>query len=115
MVYNALYDGLVQHDDFKFDIQKEYIQTLSGEKEAFLGAIAANYLTGLIDVRLGMVDMVGERTEGILPLSGAGAMEQQGGDFNGPLGALDMGGAVHPCRLYFYPIRRRRRMKHILI
>jgi len=64
LVYNALYDGLVQHDDFKFDIQKEYIQTLSGEKEAFLGAIAANYLTGLIDVRLGMVDMVGEETEG---------------------------------------------------
>ena len=86
LVYDALYEGLLEHPNYKFvGIQREHIQTLSGEKEAFFGAIAANYLTGLIDVRLEMVGGAFGEHE-IDP-------DAEGRSLDGPLGALDMGGA----------------------
>lgn len=73
-VYDALYIGLIQHPSFVFQSMKRRdIATLSGELEAFYGAIAANYIQGLIDVELNIIDDDQSK--------------------QGPIGALDMGGA----------------------
>jgi GDA1/CD39 (nucleoside phosphatase) family len=74
-VYDALYNELMEHEKFVFrGLSREDIFTLGGDLEGFYGAVAANFLEGLIDTRLGAV-----------------------GDGNatshGPLGALDMGGS----------------------
>ena len=88
-VYEALWQGLIDHPNFKFvGLKRNDIQTLSGEKEAYFGALAANYLKGLIDVRLTM----GESNEGI-------SDEQM--NIDRPLGAMDMGGAS--MQIVFWP------------
>lgn len=78
-VYDALFDGLMENEGFVFgkSLVRDNIGTLGGRSEAFNGALAANYLEGIIDVNLQLIhnaEVAGETVEG-------------------PLGALDMGGA----------------------
>jgi hypothetical protein len=81
LVYDALYQGLTESPYFVFSaLQRENIATLGGEEEALYGAVAANYLKGVVDVKLHMINK-------------DGSVENEGEDFDGPLGALDMGGA----------------------
>lgn len=81
LVYDALYKGLTESPDFVFDsLQRENIATLGGEEEALYGAVAANYLKGVVDVKLHMINK-------------DGTIEHEEEEFDGPLGALDMGGA----------------------
>lgn len=81
LVYDALHVGLSESPDFIFNnLQRENIATLGGEEEALYGAVAANYLQGLVDVKLHMINK-------------DGTIEDEDVEFDGPLGALDMGGA----------------------
>jgi hypothetical protein len=76
-VYDALYQGLMQHSSFVFtSMERKDIATLSGEMEAFYGAVAANFLQGVIDTELRLI---------------AGAADDH--DDHPVVGALDMGGA----------------------
>ena len=68
-VYDTMYEGLKQHDDFVFYLSRDDIATLSGDLEGYYGALAANYLHGTINAQLELV-----------PDSGV-------------VGALDMGGS----------------------
>jgi len=80
-VYDALYLGLGQSPEFLFSgLERRNIATLSGEKEALYGAVAANYLKRVVDVKLHMI-------------LADGTVEDEESEFDGPLGALDMGGA----------------------
>lgn len=73
-VYDALYQGLVQADTFVFaSMQRVDIATLGGDLEGFYGAVAANYLQGMIDTKL--------------------RLSSQESETQGPIGALDMGGS----------------------
>jgi golgi apyrase len=82
-VYDALYQGLINHPFFVFKgIDRKDIATLSGEMEAFYGAIAANFLQGVIDTTLRLTG------------NAAVAREQKNNDNHHPVvGALDMGGS----------------------
>ena len=81
IVYDAMYEGLIHCPDFVFDgLERRNIATLVGEEEALYGAVAANYLKGVVDVRLHMIQK-------------DGTVEEEEVEFDGPLGALDMGGA----------------------
>ena len=76
-VYDALYEGLIQEESFVFrGIQRKDIATLSGEMEAYYGALAANFLQGIIDTELRV-------------LSAQNSSETP----DHPIGALDMGGS----------------------
>lgn len=85
LVYDAMYDGLVASPDFVFTaLQREDIQTLSGELEGFYGAVAANYLQGIVTTNLELVahpdiDELQNKVVSHRP--------------TGPIGALDMGGS----------------------
>jgi hypothetical protein len=71
-VYDALYEGLIDASSFVFrEMKRDNIATLSGELEGFYGAVAANYLQGLVDTNMRLVRS----------------------DDHGPIGALDMGGS----------------------
>lgn len=75
-VYSSLYEGLMQHDKFVFrNLQREDILTLGGDLEGFYGAVAANFLKGIIDTNLNAI--------GNNHLEGS----------QSPIGALDMGGS----------------------
>jgi len=78
-VYDNLFDGLTEDEGFAFRnvTKRDQVGTLEGHLEAFYGAMAANYLEGLIDVNLRLTDDGGN----------------DGDIVDGPLGALDMGGA----------------------
>ncbi|KAL3823843.1 hypothetical protein ACHAXA_004115 [Cyclostephanos tholiformis] len=58
-VYDALYAGLLEQVDngrFVFtNLKRDDIITLSGEREGFYGAIAANYLRGVVDAELRVI------------------------------------------------------------
>jgi len=87
-VYDALYQGLVESPTFVFDsLERSDIATLSGELEGFYGAIAANYLQGIVDVNLHTKVPVGVKEHE--------QQQQKGGHqhHHGPIGALDMGGS----------------------
>jgi len=76
-VYDALYEGLLETETFVFSsTERSDIQTLSGELEGFFGAVAANYLKGVIDSRMRTIEGAEHDTAA-----------------HGPLGALDMGGS----------------------
>jgi len=80
-IYDNLFNGLIEDEGgFAFGnaMERDYVGTLEGHLEAFYGAMAANYLEGVIDVNLRLTDDVG---------NGGGGIDE------GPLGALDMGGA----------------------
>ena len=60
LVYDALYEGLMEQQtpngQFSFiNLQRDDIMTLDGEREAYFGAVAANYLRGVIDAELRVI------------------------------------------------------------
>jgi hypothetical protein len=60
LVYDALYEGLMEqqvpHGQFTFvNLKREDVMTLDGEREAYFGAVAANYLRGVIDAELRVI------------------------------------------------------------
>lgn len=69
LVYDALYDGLLEQSAitsstttshhgqlFTFvNLKRDNIMTLDGEREAYFGAVAANYLQGVIDAELRVI------------------------------------------------------------
>lgn len=70
-VYDLLYEGLYASESFVFrGMKRSDIETLSGDLEGYYGAVAANYLSGVINANL-----------------------QAGSDEQRPIGALDMGGS----------------------
>ena len=80
-VYDALYEGLLREESFVFTgMQRTDIATLSGEMEAYYGALAANFLQGIIDTELRVVSAQNNSIEGTP-------------DHDHPVGALDMGGS----------------------
>jgi Golgi nucleoside diphosphatase len=82
-VYDAVYEGLVRDESFVFrGIQREDIATLSGEMEAYYGALAANFLRGIIDTELRVVSAHKNNR-----------IESPEAHHNHPVGALDMGGS----------------------
>lgn len=75
-VYDALYEGLMESDSFVFKgTKRKDIATLSGELEGFYGAVAANYLQGIVDAKLKIISSSKDEKEKV------------------PIGALDMGGS----------------------
>lgn len=75
-VYSSLYEGLMQHDKFVFrNMKRDDILTLGGDLEGFYGAVAANFLKGIIDTNL--------KTIG----------NNHRAERESPIGALDMGGS----------------------
>ncbi|VEU41864.1 unnamed protein product [Pseudo-nitzschia multistriata] len=80
-VYDAVYEGLMAEESFVFrGMQRKDIATLSGEMEAYYGALAANFLKGIIDTELHLVYAQNNgRETNELP--------------HHPIGALDMGGS----------------------
>ena len=60
MVYDALYEGLMEQQvpngQFTFsNLKRADVMTLDGEREAYFGAVAANYLRGVIDAELRVI------------------------------------------------------------
>lgn len=60
LVYDALYEGLMEQQtpngEFSFiNLKRDDIMTLDGEREAYFGAVAANYLRGVIDAELRVI------------------------------------------------------------
>lgn len=84
-VYDALYEGLVSSKTFVFSsLKRSDIATLSGELEGFYGAIAANYLKGIIDANLHTIRKSKD---------GSKEFVEEEEEYHGPIGALDMGGS----------------------
>lgn len=78
-VYDALYQGLMETSSFVFrGMERGDIATLSGELEGFYGAVAANYLQGVVDAQLRFKHSRDGTSQEMHP---------------GPFGALDMGGS----------------------
>lgn len=81
VVYDAVFEGLIRDESFVFrGIRRKDIATLSGEMEAYYGALAANFLQGIIDTELGVVSAQNND-------DGMGELPDH------PVGALDMGGS----------------------
>ncbi len=60
LVYDALYEGLMEQQtpngQFTFiNLKRDDVMTLDGEREAYFGAVAANYLRGVIDAELRVI------------------------------------------------------------
>ena len=82
VVFDALYRGLMNSETFVFrQMQRNDISTLSGDLEGYYGAVAANYLSGLIDVNLHIIEN-NNNSEGMKDVANPH-----------PIGALDMGGS----------------------
>jgi len=94
-IYDALYEGLMMEPQFYFrSASRQDFGTLSGPEEAFYGAVAANYLKGLIDVHLHMIqsnnnNIDEENFDKEYYDENSKQQQQQ----YAPLGALDMGGS----------------------
>ena len=88
-VYDALFNGLQQDSRFVFKngLERRNIATLSGELEAYFGAVAANFLQGVIDTELRLVtfgsDNVNEKSN----------KQETTPQPSQVVGALDMGGS----------------------
>ncbi|KAL3923487.1 MAG: hypothetical protein SGILL_001627 [Bacillariaceae sp.] len=83
-VYDAVYQGLMDSPTFKFSgMERKDIATLSGEMEAFYGAVAANFLQGVIDTELRVTSDVVDDDTG----------DEDEDNHHPVVGALDMGGA----------------------
>ncbi|KAL9179749.1 hypothetical protein ACHAXT_007719 [Thalassiosira profunda] len=58
-VYDALYEGLTEQvatGRFAFaNLRREDVMTLDGEREGYYGAVAANYLRGVVDAELNII------------------------------------------------------------
>jgi len=84
-VYDALYEGLVESDRFVFrSMKREDVATLDGVSEGLYGAVAVNYLKGVVGADL----KVRAR-----PQASSDGNDEHPLHHHGPLGALDMGGA----------------------
>lgn len=93
-VYDALYQGLMESPSFVFrGMERGDIATLSGELEGFYGAVAANYLQGIVDAQLRFV--------------GGDSYDEP---HAGPVGALDMGGSS--TQIVFLPDARKTEEAH---
>lgn len=91
-IYDTLHEGLMQHSQFVFRNMKRHdIETLSGELEAFYGAVAANYLQGTIDTSLQLMSADQSSSSSTTTTRTTTAAIRQ--HHQGPIGALDMGGA----------------------
>lgn len=113
LVYDAIYMGLKEHPNFVFaHMQRADIGALPGSVEALYGAVAANFLKGVVDVHLHMLPPNHNDDDNHNATSPVGYTDsnldskddnddsdnlnvqmEQDNDFDGPLGALDMGGA----------------------
>lgn len=107
LVYDAIYFGLKEHPNFVFThMQRADIGALPGSVEALYGAVAANFLKGVVDVHLHMLhpnqkdddDDNNNATSSVEytdsnDSDNLNVQLEQDNDFDGPLGALDMGGA----------------------
>eukprot|EP00934_Nitzschia_sp_Nitz4_P007777 Nitzschia sp. Nitz4//scaffold5_size260463//162500//164180//NITZ4_000994-RA/size260463-augustus-gene-0.36-mRNA-1//-1//CDS//3329555376//7767//frame0 len=92
-VYDAMYQGLMDSPSFVFTgMRREDIATLSGELEGFYGAVAANYLQGVVDAHLRFQHAKDNENQ------------QQQQQHTGPFGALDMGGSS--TQIVFLPEHR---------
>lgn len=91
-LYNVIYESLLRHDEFVFDsFQRSDIDTLSGVWEGLYGAIAVNYLKGIIDVNLHYQERNGDS----LIYNNEKRLDEgqcENNEFT-TLGALDLGGA----------------------
>lgn len=91
-VYDALYQGLMQAESFAFmNMQRKDIATLSGEMEAYYGAVAANFLQGIIDTEMRIISRQPKQEVGGLNRETDATSENMAGHV--PVGALDMGGS----------------------
>ena len=82
-VYDAVYAGLMRDKSFVFrGLQRKDISTLSGEMEAYYGALAANFLQGIIDTELRVISAYNTNDN-----------EEETEPPRHPVGALDMGGS----------------------
>ena len=81
-VYDALYQGLMESESFVFKgMKREDVDTLSGDLEGYYGAVAANYLSGVIDANLHLISKHGDGKN----------RDEENGLGTHPIGALDMG------------------------
>jgi hypothetical protein len=89
-VYDAMYEGLTSHPNFRFALTRHDIATLSGDLEGYYGALAANYLHGTINTQLELIPST---------LSSAPDDDDDDSQNNNQkkevavVGALDMGGS----------------------
>lgn len=92
-VYDALFQGLQQDRRFVFNngLERRNVATLSGELEAYFGAVAANFLHGVIDTELRLVPSQDGKSDGQITdgKENARAIPQPAK----VVGALDMGGS----------------------
>ena len=87
VVYDSLYGGLISSGRFKFSsMKRDDVDTLGGKIEGFYGAVAANYLKGVISTDL---HLKSNQTY----IFGEDGANWHNPHSDGPLGALDMGGA----------------------
>ena len=101
-IYNALYQGLIEDSRFVFSgMQRKDIETLSGELEGLYGAIAANYLRGIVRADLRLIAATNNRTDNN---SNNDDGDDDDGSWSSIVGALDMGGAS--TQLVFLPARQ---------
>jgi hypothetical protein len=135
-VYDALYEGLVEQippmGQFTFTgLRRENVYTLNGEREGFFGAVAANYLRGVIDAELKVIvhpddeeeiDGTADAADQAQCTNKFGMCEQDAENIvfgpsrhyvpqtkhdvraHGPLGALDMGGSS--TQIVFHGVKR---------
>jgi len=93
-VYDSLYEGLIESDTFVFPLERSDIATLGGDLEGFYGAVAANYLKGVIDTKLRMKPILKQDSDSLASDTISAEPQQDDASHNhGPLGALDMGGS----------------------
>jgi len=118
-VYDALYEGLLEQvpiGQFTFtNLKRENVMTLNGEIEGFYGAVAANYLRGVVDAQLEVIVPPETKPDDTIDqglcTNKFGMCEQDAENVvfgpshhyvssnmhdvkrHGPLGALDMGGS----------------------
>ena len=91
-IYDALYQGLLEAPTFVFRGMKRHdIATLGGDLEGFYGAVAANYLEGIIDANMRLVHQEGRDNDD----NDNDDDDDNNNDssISGPIGALDMGGS----------------------
>jgi len=91
-IYDALYEGLLQHPSFVFSaMERKDIATLSGEMEAFYGAVAANFLQGVIDTELRLLPAGNKKEKELKQFVDNNNDDED--DDHPVVGALDMGGS----------------------
>jgi len=75
-IYDSLYEGLIENSNFVFrNFERGDILTIGGDKEGFYGALATNFLKGIIDTTLTTTSRIyvedGENVLGALDMGGS--------------------------------------------